>query len=93
MKALNDHSERLLIKNDDEVLPYLSKNYSLKDMDVYGDLKWKNKTILEIDKLKIFQAIEFENIVDDFLYRVSECKKILIELETINNKILKETEQ
>lgn len=45
MKALNDNSERILIKSDDEVLPYLSKNYSLKDMDVFGDLKWKNKTI------------------------------------------------
>ncbi|GGG57095.1 hypothetical protein GCM10010976_29910 [Bizionia arctica] len=93
MKALNDHSERLLIKNDNEVLPYLSKNYSLKDMDVYGDLNWKNQTILEIDKLKIFEAIEFENIMDDFLYRVNECKKKLIELEIIINKILMETEQ
>ncbi|PKP13036.1 MAG: hypothetical protein CVU08_07505 [Bacteroidetes bacterium HGW-Bacteroidetes-3] len=92
MKALNDHSERLLIKIDDEVLPYLSKHYSLKDIDIYGDLKWKNKTTLEIDKLQIFEAIEFENIMDDFIYRVNESKKRLIELETIINKILKETD-
>ncbi len=93
MKALNDHSGRLLINIDNVVQPYLSKHYSLKDIDVYGDLNWKNKTILEIDKLKIFEAIEFENITDDFIYRVNECNKRLMELETIINKILKETEQ
>lgn len=92
MKALTDNSERILIKADDEVLPYLSKNYSLKDMDSYGELKWKNKTILEVDKLKIFQDIEFENITDDFLYRLLTSKNKLMELETIIDKILNETE-
>jgi len=93
MKALNDHSERLLINIDNVVQPYLSKHYSLKDIDAYGDINWKNKTTLEIDKLKIFKAIEFENITDDFIYRVLQCKKRLTELETIINKILKETEK
>jgi hypothetical protein len=92
MKALTDNSERILIKADDEVLPYLSKNYSLKDMDSYGELKWKNKSILEVDKLKIFQDIEFENITDDFLYRLLTSKNKLMELETIIDKILNETE-
>ncbi len=61
-------------------------------MDVFGDLKWENKTILEIDKLKILQDIEFENITDDYLYRLYDSKKKLIELETIIYKILNETE-
>jgi hypothetical protein len=92
MKALTDHSERLLINNDNQVLPYLVKHYSLKDMDAYGELQWENKTILDIDKFKIFEHIEFENIMDDFLYRVLITKNKLIELETIINTILKETD-
>jgi hypothetical protein len=92
MKSLNDRSERVLINIDNVVLPYLSKKYSFKDWDVYGHLNWKNKTNLAVDKLQIFQEIEFENLLDDFLYRVIDCKNRLIELETIINKILKETE-
>jgi len=92
MKALTDSSERILINLDDRVWPYLSKHYSLKDMDAYGELQWENKTILEIDKLKIFENIEFENITDDFIYRVLYIKNKLVELETIINKILNETE-
>lgn len=92
MKALTDSSERILINLDDRVWPYLSKHYSLKDMDFYGELQWENKSILEIDKLKIFENIEFENITDDFIYRVLYTKNKLIELETIIDKILNETE-
>jgi hypothetical protein len=43
-------------------------------MDAYGELQWENKTILEIDKLKIFENIEFENITDDFIYEYSTIK-------------------
>ncbi len=68
------------------------KKYSLKDTDAYGPLKWKEKTNIEVDKLQIFQEIEFENILDDFLYRVVDNKSKLIELDTLINKILKETE-
>jgi len=91
MKALNDMSSRLLTKSDDDILPYLSKKYALKDMDAYGTLQWKNKTSLTIDKLQIFEEIEFENIMDDFLYRVVYCKNRLLELDVIITKILKET--
>ncbi len=93
MKAITDHSERLMFNTDNQVLPYLSKHYSLKDMDAYGELQWKNKTILDIDKLKIFENIEFENITDDFIYRILYSKNKLEELKTIIDTILKETEQ
>lgn len=92
MKSLNDRSARVLINIDNVILPYLSKNYSLKDTDVYGHLKWKNKTNLPINKLLIFKDIQFENLMDDFLYRVIDCKNKLLELELLITKILKETE-
>jgi hypothetical protein len=93
MKALTDNSKRIMINLDDRVFPYLSKHYSLKNIDAYGELQWENKTILEIGKLKIFENIEFENITDDFIYRVLYNKNKLVELETIIDTILNETEQ
>lgn len=92
IKALNDRSVRVSVKIDNEVLPYLSKKYALKDMDAYGALHWKEKSSLTIDKLQIFREIEFENILDDFLYRVVDNKILLIELDSLIDKILKETE-
>jgi hypothetical protein len=92
MKALTDHSERLLMYNDNQILPYFVKHYSLKVMDAYGELQWKSKTILKIDKLKIFENIEFENIMDDFFYKVLITKNKLIELEIIIDNILKNTD-
>lgn len=92
MKSLTDRSQRVLINIDNVILPYFSKNYALKDMDVYGNLQWKNKSNLKVDKLQIFQDIEFENLLDDFLYRVIDCQNRLIELELIITKILKETD-
>jgi len=78
-------------KIDDDIIPYLSKNYSMKDIDRYGELKWKNKTRIKIDKLQILEDIEFENIMDDFLYRLNGETKNLLEFEKIMENILKET--
>jgi len=92
MKSLTDRSERVLINIDNVILPYFSINYALKDMDVYGNLQWKNKSNLKVNKLQIFQDIELENLLDDFIYRVIDCQNRLIELELIITKILKQTE-
>lgn len=78
-------------KIDDDIVPYLSKNYSMKDIDRYGELKWKNKTRIKIDKLQILEDIEFENIMDDYLYRLNGETKNLLEFEKIMDNILKET--
>ncbi len=91
-KASSDVSnERVNLKIDNELVPYLQKKYSLKDIDMYGALKWKKKSVIEIDKLQIFEDIEFENIMDDYLYRVNGSKERLLELEIIIDAIIKET--
>lgn len=92
MKSSDVSFNRVELKIDNELVPYLSKNYSVKDIDIYGDLKWKNKTLLKVDKFKIFEDIEFENIMDDYLYRVIGNRKRLIELTVLIDDILKETE-
>ena len=91
MKSYTNSSKRRENKIDVELVPYLSKKYALKDIDMYGHLAWKKKTTLKIDKLQIFEDIEFENIMDDYLYRTMEEKNELKRLETILIAILKET--
>ena len=59
---------------------------------MYGILKWQNKTLLKIDKLYIFEDIKFENIVDDYFYRVKAAGNNLEELVVIIDDIIKETE-
>ncbi|AOW19914.1 DUF6090 family protein [Urechidicola croceus] len=92
IKTSDVRFERVEQKIDNELVPYLSKNYALKDIDMYGELEWKNKTLLKIDKYKIFKDIEFENILDDYMYRTLSSKNGLNELTIIINDILKETE-
>ncbi len=92
LKEYDNARDRVEIKVDDEYVPYLSKHYSMRDIDMYSRLAWKTKTLLKIDKLQIFEDIEFENILDDFLYRSSNSRIYLKELEKTINAILKETE-
>jgi hypothetical protein len=47
---------------------------------------------LNIDKLYIFEDIQFENIMDDYLYRVKSAGNNLKELLTIIDEIILETE-
>jgi hypothetical protein len=92
MKALTDRTARFTAKLDNEIWPYLSKKYSFKDMDAYGPLNWKEKSNLKVDKLQIFKEIEFENNTDEFLYWIGDNKNLLIELDLLIDKILKETQ-
>ena len=85
-------NERMNLKIDNELVPYLQKKYPLKDIDMYGALKWESKSLLETDKLQIFKDLEFENIMDDYLFRIKGTFTRLEELETIIDAIIKETE-
>ncbi|WP_144374453.1 DUF6090 family protein [Winogradskyella sp. PG-2] len=92
LKKTDVSFNRAELKIDNELVPYLSKHYSMKDIDAYGTLQWKSKTLLNIDKLYIFEDIQFENIMDDYLYRVKSAGNNLKELLTIIDKIILETE-
>jgi len=92
LKKTDVSFNRAELKIDNELVPYLSKYYSMKDIDMYGTLQWKNKTLLKIDKLYIFEDIQFENILDDYLFRVKSAGNNLKELLVIIDDIIKETE-
>ena len=92
LKSLDSEFERVEIKIDNELMPYLSKNYALKDIDKYGQLSWDENTTLSINKHAIFNDIEFENIMDDYLYRVASTQSRLNDIGHIIDDILNETE-
>ena len=88
MESYKTSLDRRSKKIDEELLPYFSKKYSLKDIDNYGILSWKNKSRLKHEKLLIFEDIEFENILDDYIYRIRSEKSRLMSLEAIIDNIL-----
>jgi len=92
LKVYGNSRDRIELKIDDELVPYLTKKYTLKDVDRYGRLNWNAKTLLSIDKLQIFEDIEFENILDDYLYRNSTSRENLKELDIIIDAIIIESE-
>ncbi|WP_296313469.1 DUF6090 family protein [Winogradskyella sp. UBA3174] len=91
LKSLTVSFNRVELKVDNELIPYLSKNYALRDIDKYGNLNWKKNSTLQIDKYEIFNDIEFENITDDYLYRVISAEIKLNEIENVIDAILTET--
>ncbi len=68
--------------------PYLTKNYLFKDIDQYGNLQWKTKSTFEIDKYQMFNDYIYENLTDDFMYRLDRYLKSLDSLEGIIDTIL-----
>ena len=76
-----------------EILPYLSKKYPLKDMDQYGALAWKEGSRLSSDKTEILKELEFENLIDDNMYRLNDFLLSLYELRDLIDKILEESMQ
>ncbi len=72
----------------EEMTPYLTKNYLFKDIDQYGNLQWKTKSTFEIDKYQMFNDYIYENLTDDFMYRLDRYLKSLDSLEGIIDTIL-----
>jgi len=52
------------------LLAYMYKRYPIKNIDIYGVLKWKEPSKLDIDKFRIFYDVEFESLMDDQLYNL-----------------------
>ena len=78
-------------KVEQDILPYLTKNYPLKDMDRFGPLAWKEGSTLESDKTRILKELEFENLIDDNMYRLNDFIISLSELRVLIEEILIES--
>ncbi len=71
-----------------ELTPFISLKYSFKDVDVYGNLAWSEKSTFEIDKMAVFEDFVYENLTDDFMYRIDRYLTELNELNQIVDNIL-----
>ena len=77
-------------KTEEDIVPYLSTRYPLKDIDKYGALAWKQPSRLPNNKLQVFRELEFENLVDDHLYRLMRYERDLTKGKAIIKNILKQ---
>ena len=73
---------------EDRILPYLSKNIALKNVDKFGFLKWKNNSTFKSDYNVIIKDREYENILDNNIYHHVLILEHYKKLESIIDKIL-----
>ena len=90
-KGAEDQFSGLDDKIEEDLVPYITKHYSLKDVDRYSRLAWKEKSKLPNDKTKLFRDMVYENLLDDFLYRLSGYIGQLRQMDIVYKAIIEET--
>ena len=73
------------------VLPYLTKNASLKNIDGYSIVGWKVKSILPTNYYEMFQDLEFENNMENQVWDITNYILALENLEKTTEKIIEKT--
>ncbi len=73
-------------------LPYLSKHASMKNIDKYGILNWKEKSKFNHNNAVLFKDLEFENMIDNQAWNIKNYINHLENLESVMNYIIQETE-
>lgn len=73
------------------VLPYLTKNVSLKNIDSYSIVDWEEKSKLPVDYYKMFQDIEFENNMENQVWDLTNYVMSLESLENAMDKVIEKT--
>ena len=76
---------------NESILPYLSKNVALKNVDKYSPMEWKEKSKFADGFDKVLNDREFENLVDNNLYHRILLKDGTKKLEKIIDDIIKKT--
>ena len=77
---------------NDLLIAYLYTRYPIKNIDMYGELKWKEPSKLQVDKLAIFNELEFESLMDDLLYQFYNLIEKQKTLQNIIEQIIAATE-
>ena len=83
-ETLDDFSQNMM-------MPYLTKNASLKNIDSYGFLDWKQGSKLQTETNGMFLDIEFENNLDNHAWSLTNYLLALDNLETTINSIITQT--
>jgi hypothetical protein len=85
-KTVDEISQTLL-------LPYLTKNASLKNIDSYSIVKWKEKSKLSTNYYKMFQDLEFENNMENQVWDITNYIMALESLEKATEKVIEKTKR
>lgn len=73
------------------LLPYLTKNASMKNIDSYSFVNWEEKTVLATNNYKMFQDLEFENNMDNHIWDIANYLISLENLEKATDKVIEKT--
>ncbi|MDX1332031.1 MAG: DUF6090 family protein [Robiginitalea sp.] len=76
-------------KTEDDIIPFLTPRYPLKDIDRFGGLGWKEPSRLPTNKYALFSEIAYESLVDDYLYRLLRYENNLKKGRSLIQKILR----
>jgi len=87
LKIADERYNDCFRKLTNDLTPYLTNHYVFKDLDQYGNLNWEEPSKFEKDKLAILNDLVYENLTDDFMYRIDRYLGDLKELEQIIDKI------
>ena len=71
-----------------EVLPYLDKYISQRDVGVAGNYNWSTPGKLPTNYEYIFTDLEFENILENYLFFVNECHRRYLETVELVEEII-----
>jgi hypothetical protein len=77
--------------NQNMMLPYLSKNASMRNIDSYSLMKWEEKSKFNVTYESLFNDIEFENHLDNIGWAVVNYEMTLERLENIIKTIIQLT--
>lgn len=75
-------------KTEEDIVPYLTSRYPLKNIDYYGAIGWQEPSRLPHNKLEVFSQLEYENLIDDHLYRLMRYENDLKKARILIGEIL-----
>jgi hypothetical protein len=73
------------------LLPYLTKNASLKNIDSYSIVDWKEKSKLTTNYYEMFKDLEFENNMENQVWDLTNYINSLEILEKATNEVIERT--
>ncbi|MFC4720854.1 DUF6090 family protein [Geojedonia litorea] len=92
---LNEINEAWLTLDDfiqHMVIPYLTENVSMRNIDKYSLMAWEEKSKFEIDYNTLFHDLKFENHLDNIGWGVVNYKLVLDRLELVIENIIRLTD-
>lgn len=91
LEAVNIRERALDDWSYDQILPIMSKFISLKEMDMNGNYEWSGKSKLKKSYNPLFQSLEYENLLDNFLFLHQMNKREIEKADAIIDQIIKIT--